>query len=462
MLVLLVMMRLLDAEDYGLVAYAMVIRAFGELFVTQGMSEAIVQRKNLENEHIDSVFWLQTAVSALVAAGMVFGAPALATLLKQPEIEPLLRWLALGPVLAAACTIQAALLKRDLKFKQLAFRDIVANVAGGITGVVLAFKGAGVWALVWQMLTTRIVTMFVLWAATSWRPRLVFSWLHCKQMLSFSLHTGAVNLMNFANTRFDQLIIGYVLGEVALGYYAVGTALMRQIVMMFNGVIHQVALPVFSKVQDDHARLGRGLYEVMQMSAVVILPIGATMIVAGELFITEIFGIKWLPSVPVFQWFALTGTVGAVLSMTTPALLAVGRADIRTKVYIFNTIASLVTVVLVVPWGIVAVAAGNAVRIIVSMPIPLTILHRLIHLSVRRLARHLAAPLTGAVLLAVTVLAARYTLSTMVEPWMMLLICIVVAAAVYTGTVWWLDRGIFDRVGEMIQSIRQKRRRAEA
>ena len=148
-LIFIVLARLLDLQAFGLVGWASVFIGFFQVFVNAGLAQAIVQREEIEPEHLDTAFWTNLAISVGLLALIVACAGPVASLLDEPELAPVLSWLTLGLVASALSAVPIAILQRRLEFKALALRVLVGNLAGGVIGIAFALGGVrdtGAWS----------------------------------------------------------------------------------------------------------------------------------------------------------------------------------------------------------------------------------------------------------------------------------------------------------------------------
>ena len=180
--VFLVLARLLQPEEFGLVSLAGVFISFMMVFADQGLSDAIVQRQDLEPEHLDTAFWINLGICALLAIFTFAAAGSVSSFFHQPQLKPIIAWLSLSFLFNGFSSVQQSLLRRQLAFRALAVRSLVATFASGIVGVVMALMGFGVWSLVAQQLINRVLAILGLWWASDWRPgcqafsRAIFLW----------------------------------------------------------------------------------------------------------------------------------------------------------------------------------------------------------------------------------------------------------------------------------------------
>ena len=383
-LVFVVLARLLSPADFGLIAMAGVFIALLEVLVQQGFSLVIMQRENLEPEHEWTAFWTNLALSAVLGGALWAGAGWVANLYHAPALGPIVRWLAAILPLRAMSTVPAGLLQRQFRFKALAVRSIFSALAGGIAGVAAALAGWGVYALVAQQLVGAVADVVLLWTATKWWPRLAFSIRHLRDLFGFGVHLVGAGLLGFLNRRSDDFIIALVLGEVALGYYAVAYRVLQVLTQVLAKPGTMVATSAFSRLQRDPDRMREAFYRSTQAASVVSLPMFVGVSALAPQAVVLIFGEKFAPSGEVLRVLSLVGVVHSVSYYNFAVYIGIGRPDLRLKLLIMRTIPTILAFMLVVRWGILAVAAAYVVGAYLLMSLDLIALRRLIGLSWRR------------------------------------------------------------------------------
>ena len=327
-----ILARLLSPEDFGLIALATIYVDFVQVFVDPGISKALIQREKLEDEHLDTAFWINVAASIVLGALTFLVAPLLAQLLLEPSLEGIIRALSVIFPISALSAPQQALLSREFRFKSLGIRKVIATLFGGIVGIGGALSGFGVWSLVAQQIVSALVGLMVIWWATDWRPRFTVSQRHFKDIFSFGINILAIRLLSFLNVRLDQLLIGYFLGTTNLGYYSLARRIFQVMFNLFANAPAQVALPTFSRLQTDKARLQTAHINAVQYSSFVTLPEFTTIILCAPLLVNVAFGAKWAASIPILQLLSVAGLFYGINYLTTPALLAVNRPRIATLI----------------------------------------------------------------------------------------------------------------------------------
>lgn len=239
-IIFLILARLLTPEAFGLVALANVLINFMQIFLNQGFAQVLIQKQDLESQDINTVFWTQVFTGCLLTTITFFSAILISKVFHQPSLIPILQILSLVFIVNAFSQTQASLLRRDFKFKVLATRSLLGIIIAGIVGVVMALLGYGVWSLVSQQLTYELMGVIVLWTASNWRPKWQFSWITLTEIFSFSINVLGYKMVEFFNQKTDNLLVGYFLGEVALGYYAISHRILEVMTQLLIGTLNQV------------------------------------------------------------------------------------------------------------------------------------------------------------------------------------------------------------------------------
>jgi PST family polysaccharide transporter len=429
-----VLARLLSQSAIGLVAYAGVYIAFVRVFVDQGFADAIIQRDELEDAHLDTAFWVNLAMSVAMMGATVAAAPWVAWVFSEPALTPVIQVLAPSFLLAALSGVQEAYIERNLDYQVLAARELIAATAGGTVGVVMAVSGYGVWSLVGMMLVERTAATIVLWTASPWRPGLAVSMRHFRQLFRFGVNILGSNLLYYVNSRADNAIIGYVLGTEALGYYEIAYKIYQNGVDLVTLTVSSVAFSTFSRLQDDLDRMRQGFYTAVRTVSLVSFPAFFGGALLAPEFIGVIFGTKWLPlSAQVFQALAFAGVLQTVFYFNASTMLANGKANWRLWIGIMNAIANVTVFAVAAQSGIVAVAVAFAgVRYLLA-PVPLVAVRKLIAIEWRTYLGVYVAPLTGVLVMAAALTGLRATAA--LPPWGLLAAGVPLGALVYGTTV---------------------------
>lgn len=443
--------RLLDPEGFGLVALASVFIAFMEIVLDQGLSQAIIQRQELDPEHLDTAFWANLTVGILLTTFSMTFAEPVAMLFNHPQLTPILRWLSLSFLFNALSCIQQAIFHRQLAFKFVAMRSLFATLGAGIVGVIMALAGFGVWSLVGQKLTGAVVGALVLWGASDWRPKFHVSVKHFRELFAFGISQMGFNIVNFFNRRSDDFLIGYFLGPVALGYYTIAYRVLLVMTQLLITVTSQVALPTFSKLQAEPERLQRAFYTVTQLTSLVAFPTFVGVAVLAPEVVQVLFGSQWQPSVPVMQVLAFIGILHSMFNFNSTVMMAKGKPSWRLGVNCLNAVVNVIAFAMVTRWGIVAVASAYVIGGYLTFPISIYLVRKLIPLQLITYLRQYTIPIAGTLVMAITILGVKHFLSNLINTPTSLAVYITIGAVTYAIVIFLIAPNQFQQIMNVVR-----------
>jgi len=400
--------RLLPPDAFGLVAMAAVFTSFIEIFLDQGLGAAIVQRSDLERDHLDSAFWTNVLTGILLTVASIASAGFVAEFYQEPRLAPILRWLSLSFILVALSSTQIAILQRRLSFKSLAARSLAANLVGGIVGVGMALSGFGVWSLVGQNLANSLAAVIVLWSASKWRPKFYLSKKHFMDLFGYGLSIVGEKVLLFFTRRSDDFLIGYYLGPTMLGYYTIGYRLLLVLIRLVTGITNSVAFPTFSRIQHESERMRRAFYKVTQYTSLLAFPAFIGLAVLAPELVPVVFGDQWIPSIPVMQVLALIGILQSVLFFNGSVIKASGKPSWNLGIMFLTSVCSVIGFLITVQLGIVAVAISFVIAGYLVAPISYLAVHRLIKIDIRTYSQQFLAPLSASLFMVIIILGLKH------------------------------------------------------
>jgi len=381
-LVMIALARMVVPEAFGLVAYASVFIAFAQIFVDQGFSDAIVQFSQLSREHLDTAFWISLLTGGILSIVSVFASDSIASLFREPQLAPIVRWLSPIFLLSALSSVQQAILRRKLAFKTLTVRSLAANLFSGIIAVIMAFKGYGVWSLVAKLLVSSIVNVVMLWQVSDWRPGFRLSIKRFRELFLFGINIAGGNFVDFLSVHSDDFLIGYFLGPVALGYYTLAYNLLIVTTDLLISVPNAVAFPVLSSIQANPASFKRAFDQVVRLQSIVAFPIFLGIAALSTELIIQLYGPQWIASIPVLQLLMLIGIVRSATYIYSSVFRAAGKPSWRFGILSLTAAMNVIGFVLVVRFGIVAVAASYVIVSYLLMPFYILMIRNLTGISI--------------------------------------------------------------------------------
>ncbi len=355
-IVFVVLARLLTPADFGLVAAARIFLDLTQVFIRQGLSDALVQRRDIRPDHLDTAFWTNVAIGVAAMAICIGIAPAIERMMGIKGLGLILIAMSPSMLIVSLNVVQDGLLRRELNFKPLAVRRIVGTLIGGIAGVSLALANYGAWSLVGQLLIGGFSSVAFLWLTTSWRPGFQITRTAFRDLYSFSVHILVSNIVALASKRADTFLIGRYLGATALGIYDVASRVMWALVMALTSVTNRVSFSAFSRINHEPERVRSAFYELTSWTALICFPCFAGVALLAPWIVPLVFGEQWLGSVPVMQVITWLGIPQSLAYFNSTILRAMGKPKLSLIILCLGALWNIVGFLIVVEKGIVAVA----------------------------------------------------------------------------------------------------------
>ncbi|MEL7011112.1 MAG: lipopolysaccharide biosynthesis protein [Cyanobacteria bacterium J06588_4] len=457
LIIFLLLARLLTPETFGLIALANVFLAFMQIFLEQGFAKALIQRENLEPEHLNAAFWSQVGCGVLLTAITFITANLVADFFDQPKLVPILKCLSFIFIVNSFSQVHNALLTRKFAFKIIAMRSLFATVISGIIGISMAFAGYGVWSLVVLNITAELVSLIVMWSSVDWRPELRFSRSHFQDLFSFGMYILAFKFIKFFDKRSDNLLIGYFLGEVALGYYAIAYRILEVMTHLLVDTINKVALPTFSRLQTEPERLRQLFYKTTQFTSLIAFPTYLGMTVLAPELIVSLFGKQWIPATGIMQILALEGIVLSLSQFHKSVFVSMGKPSWNMKVILLNATANLIACLIAVRWGTIAVATAYIISSYLIFPVSQWAVNRLIEIESTAYLKQFVTPLASSAVMVGIIVSIKYYLSSMVEAKILIILGTIIGALVYALCVRVLEPKLFKQSRELLSSAKQSK-----
>ena len=387
-----VLARLLTPADFGLVAMVATITGLGQAFADLGLSEATIQRKEITNDQVSTLFWINLAIGVglmLVTMGL---APFLAWFYRDARLVGITLMLSLT-FLFGGLRVQAdAVLKRQMRFSSLAVRDIISYLVAVPTAIILAMKGASYWALVALPLTLNFTQMSLSWLMVNWRPGLPRRDAEVGSMIAFGGNVAASYLILNVSRSADNVLIGWHWGAGPLGLYSRAYNLLMLPVRQLSTPAGSVAVPAFSRTQDDPERFARYYLRTVNLILWISAPVFGYLFVAAHPVITLMLGHQWGEAAPVFQILTISALGQLLLDSTTWLLVSRGQSRRLLKLLLIFSPILVCSYAVGLPFGIKGVAFSGSVVMLLILPWMLRFSFQETALNLSRLGRAIFYP----------------------------------------------------------------------
>ena len=318
----MILARLLFPEDFGLMGMATVVIQFAQRLTSFGFNLAVVQRKKLEPEHLDTVFTINLLFLSCITAIVYFAADYVSNFFNNTLLAPILRVVSVLFILRGLMSVNQAILMRKMKFKELAFAHIFSQSVTFISPIFFALANYGVWSLVWGRVLGASTASCVLFYHTRWYPKFKFRIWALKDIFSFGAWIFVVRYLTYFINKLDYIFIGKFLGASELGFYERAYNLMDIPRGQLQSVTSNVLFSSYSKIQDDDERIVKVLKKVIISVSVLAYGMSIWMFFAAPSLIVTLFGHQWTSSILPLKIMCFSGLVYAMTILFFPILNA--------------------------------------------------------------------------------------------------------------------------------------------
>jgi PST family polysaccharide transporter len=427
--------RLLDPTDYGLVTMVTAFTGVLNMFGGFGLFQAAIQRDSLSEKESTALFWMNVAFGGLLTLTAIVAASAVSKFYHEPRLVAIMQVIGISFIVTGAGIQHGVLLQRRMLFGVSAMIEIAALLIGTGVSVGMAMAGYGYWALVSMAITLPIATTIGLWIATGWipgRPQMVPSaW----SMLRFGFGTTLNGFLSYFTNNFDKLLLGRVWGTEALGLYGRAFHLINFPGDNLNSTVGEVAFAALSRTKDDLDRFRRYFLKGYSLVVTLTLPLTVVAALFADDLVVVILGPKWAAAAEIFRILAPTILVFAISNPLGWLLNSLGL--VRRGVYIALLSAPLMVAAVIagIPYGPLGVAAAySAMMVLKVIPITAWALHGT-GIRLREILAALSRPLAACAAAAMVGFAVHVVCGPTQSPVLRLVLEIGAFGVVYVATL---------------------------
>lgn len=362
----LILARILLPAEFGLIGMIAIFVAVGNTLLNAGLTQSLIRTEKPDEEDYSTVFYFNLVASIVVYVLIFSLAPYIARFYEQPILTNIVRLYCISFIFSAFAAVQLTRLTKEMDFKTQTLVSLPATLVGGATGIYMAYSGFGVWSLVWSSLITSFLNSVQLWFYSNWRPRLIFSKEKFKVHFNFGYKLTLSGLLNRIFDNIYLLIIGKYFSAAQVGFYTrAETTKQLPLSNIFNS-LDRITYPMFSEIQNDNVRLKRVYKQLLQMVLFVVAPLLVFLAILAEPTFRFLFTEKWLPAVPYFQILCVTGILYPLHAYNLSILNVKGRSDLFLKLEIYKKIIIVITIIITIPYGILALLYGQVFISLIS------------------------------------------------------------------------------------------------
>ena len=358
LVVQLVLARLLAPEQFGLIAMVMVFVLLSNVLVECGFGRAIVQRKEVDDLDLNTVFYFNILTGGFLSVGLYVLAPYIASFYGETQLIEVIRFLSMGVVFGSFGLVHQSIMNRNMQFKKLFWVTFPATILSGIMGVVLAYLGYGLWALVGYVIGQRFFTTLCLWIKSDWHPGLSFSMSRLRDMFPYASRLAISGLLDQGFQNIYVLVIGKLYMPVEVGYFQQARTIQRLPVTNIYSILGRISFPLLAGIQEDIIRTKAAMRKLVQLSSLCCFLLMAAMAALAEPLIATLIGEKWLPCVPYLKWLCIVGALYPVHGLNLNLLVAHGRSDLFLRLEIIKKCLIVLNVAITYKFGVQVMIYG--------------------------------------------------------------------------------------------------------
>lgn len=357
----IIMARMLAPSDYGAIGILAVFFAISQSFIDSGFSAALIRKNSPTEEEFSTVFYFNFAVS-LVAYGILFAiAPWVTSFFKIEILCPVLRVQAVTLIINAIMAVQVAMLNIRLDFKSLAKRNIAASFLSGVTGIILAYLGFGIWALVFQQIIAAVISLIFICSFCRWIPRKKFSVPAFKEMGGFGSKLLISGLLHTIYSHIAFFAIGKFYSAKDLGFYTRGAHYANLPNNTINGVLQTVTYPILAKIKDDEEHLISVYRKYIRITSMCVFIFSGLLCVLAKPIILFTLTEKWAAAIIFLQLFGFSYMFDHLNTINLNLLKVKGRSDLYLRLEIIKKTISVLILAISIPIGVLAICISKVI-----------------------------------------------------------------------------------------------------
>lgn len=348
----IILARLLSPSEYGLIGICVIFNSILEGFVDSGFSTSLIRKKDVSNLDYNTMFLVNMVISFFMYLLLYFSTPWVAQFFEQPQLTSLIRVTGIVILFDGLSLTQNTILTRNINFKAKSIASLLSSVASGIIGVVLAYLGLGVWALVAQLISKSLFNTVALWLINRWWPTLKFSMKSLRYMWDFGWKMLLTGLIDRAWQQAYQIVVGKIYAPSTLGQYTKSTEYASLFSASINSIVMRVSYPVLSSIQDDSSRMIGAYRKIIKLT--MFITVICLMILSSISYplVHVLIGEKWNMAASFLPLICISFTFYPLHSINMNMLKVMGRSDLILKYDILKRLIGIIPIVVGVFIGI--------------------------------------------------------------------------------------------------------------
>lgn len=363
-----ILARLLYPEDYGVIALTSIFITLCDTFVSSGFTTSLIQKKDVDELDYSSVFYTTMAIAIVLYLTLFFSAPTLAEWLETPVLSGVLRVLGLRIPIGAFGSVQQAHATKNYMFKKFFLATLIGSIVSGIIGIIMAYNGFGVWALVAHDLIGICINKITLYFATRWRPRLCYSWQRTKSLFSYGWKILACSLFETACSEVNSLVIGKRYSSEDLAYTSKGSSIPKLIGQFAINPIRFVLMPVLSAKQGDKNML-HTISSCISSCCYIAFPLMCGLAIVAPTLVPVLYTEKWNGCVIFMQLMCIYYAIDPLVAINVIMIQSKGKSALYLILGIVARLIGLVLLLITVQFGVFWIIVAQVATLLIQYAI---------------------------------------------------------------------------------------------
>lgn len=456
---LVVLARLLSPTEFGLFGIATLTLTALKRFSRLGFDTALIQRQE-ENvdAYLDTVFTLRIFRGVVVAGIAFLSAPLVAAFFSEPLATPVLRIIALSTLFQSLYNPGTIYFQKDLEFHRVFALSFSSSLTQALVSIVYAILFPTVWALVIGYVAGSFVKLLVSYIIHDYRPRIGFDRQRAGRLINYGKWIYGSSVVSFFYSEGDDIFVGRILGSESLGAYQIAYRLSNAPATEISHTIAKVAMPAYSKIQQDKTDLREGFHRVLRLSTLASIPLGLGIAVVAPVFVPTFLGDQWNVMIVPMQVLALFGVTRSIRTCASPLFRALGNPDYTAKIHAIRLLVMVITIYpLTITFGLAGTALSVLLTSVVGIPIATLWTIRLLDDDLRSLVASIVFPMTGGILMGGCALVVRQAVTPIAGAMIGFISTVLTGVVVYVLFIiavdQYFDIGLQGFLGQLKQSL---------
>lgn len=339
---------LLDKSDFGLIAIAMMVISFTDIFSELGLTVAIIHKQNITNEQYSSAYWMNVVLHLVMFFFLWMFSPAISNFYSEPILKQIIPLLGIQILLNAFGKIFQTIKTKELQFGFISKVRMIAVTIGFVVTILLAWKGLGVFSLVYGQLVQVAVNqgVYAIEGVGKQKIRMHFRFNEIKDFIKIGAFQLGSQVLDFLSAKIDILLIGRFFGMDDLGIYNIAKDLMLKPYHIISSLVNNVASSAFARIQNNIMAIKENYKRVVKIITLLCIFIYIAMFVFADTIVSILYAAEFSSVALFLRILVVIGIINSINGQAGILQVALGRTDIGFKWTLIRVICSLVVILL--------------------------------------------------------------------------------------------------------------------